>query len=78
MLKRKADARVEQRHPKIIFGFPLQDKTNTALSMFDNDLEEIRAFPTPFLSPSSQTDQPSSPLCREDEFELQASSCARV
>ena len=78
MLKRKADARVEQRHPKIIFRLPLQDRTNTAVSMSDNDLEELQAFPTPFFPPSSQTDQPSSPLCREDEFELPTSSCARV
>ena len=38
--------------------------------MSDNDLEELQVFPTPFLPPSSQTDQPSSPLRTEDEFEL--------
>ena len=80
MLKRKADARVEERHPKIIFRLPLQDKTNTGVvsSMSDNDLEELQTFPTPFPPRSSQTDQPSSPLRREDEFELPPSSCARV
>ena len=80
MLKRKVDSQVEQRHPKIIFRLPLQDKTNTGVvsSMSDNDLEELQAFPTPFLPRTSQTDQPSSPLRREDEFELPPSSCARV
>ena len=80
MLKRKVDSRVEQRHPKIIFRLPLQDKTNTGVvsSMSDNDLEKLQAFPTPLFPRSSQTDQPSPPLRREDEFELQMSSSARA
>ena len=76
ILKRKADAREEQRQPKRIFCLPLQDKTNTVMSA--NDLEELQAFPTPFRPLSSQIDQPSSLSRREDEFELPTSSCARV
>ena len=81
MLKRKADAQVEQRHQKQIIYLPLQAEANSGVSsssICDNDLQDSEDFPTPFLPPSSHTDEASSPLHREDEFELPTSSGARV
>ena len=81
MLIRKADARVEQRHPKRIIYLPLRDKASSGVSsssVCDSDLEDSDVFPTPFLPPSSQTDQPSSPSHREDELDPPTLSCARV
>lgn len=80
MLKRKADTRVELRHPKRIVYLSLKDKENSGFSNSStgDDVQDSEAFPTSFLPPSSQRDQPSSPLHKEDKFELPVTSCARA
>ena len=77
MLKRKADARAEERHPKrTIYHLPLQDEANNGVSRSSScdDSQDSEDFPTPFLPPSSHTGHASSPLHREDEFERPTSS----
>ena len=88
MLEKRDDTWVEQRHPKRIVHLPLQDKGNSHItnSSTGDDVEQhSEVFATPFLPPSSHTDQSSSntdqlssPLHREDEFELPTSFCAHV
>ena len=87
MLEKRDDTWVEQRHPKRIVYLPLQDKANCRItnSSTGDDVEHSEVFATPFLPPyshtdqsSSNTDQLSSSLHREDEFELPTSFCAHV
>ena len=79
MLKRSAHVREEQKYPKRFIYLLLQDKVNIVnSSSTGDDVEDSEVFATPFLPPSSHTYQISSPLDREDEFELPMSSRARV
>ena len=79
MLKRSAHVREEQKYPKRFIYLLLQDKVNIVnSSSTGDDVEDSEVFATPFLPPSSHTYQISSPLDREDEFELPTSSRARV
>ena len=74
MLKRSAHVREEQKYPKRFIYLLLQDKVNIVnSSSTGDDVEDSEVFATP-----SHTYQISSPLDREDEFELPTSSRARV
>lgn len=79
MLKRSAHFREELKYPKRFIYLLFQDKVNILnSSSTGDDVENSEVFATPFLPPSSHTYQTSSPLDREDEFELPTSSRARI
>ena len=82
MLKKKAHAQEEQRYLKKFVCLSLDDKINTDINSSSSStgeiLEDSEVVATPFPLCSSHTDQPSSPLYSENEFELPTCSCVYV